>query len=356
MVVGRCGRAHHGQVFLFAPTVGPTTAPDGLSLLTEWRPDYLMLGVVAVVAVAYQRTRRAAASAALPWERRRDVLFWVGLAAVVWTTNGFPEARSSQLMWVWMIQNLLLLLIVPIVLISGQPLALAAAVHGPDNRIARALRTPLLRFIGSPMVSPILVPVLCLLLIFGGLGEFSVSSVTAGGLVQLVLLLAGVLIAIPLVTSDDQRSSLAVGLSLGVGFVELILDAFPGIALRFQTHMTLLHFAVDRPAFSPVPIDDQNIAGGILWVVAEVIDLPFLILAAHRWIKADQRDAARIDAELDARAGALSDRAVPPGAVSDGVGAAGVAPAAQQTQRLWWLDDPNLAERVRPGPTAPPEQ
>ncbi len=75
----------------------------------------------------------------------------------------------------------------------------------------------------------------------------------------LVGLLRLVLVALPLVNTDDQRSSLAVGLSLAVGFVELILDAFPGIALRFQTHMTLVHFATDRPAFSPVPIDDQHI-------------------------------------------------------------------------------------------------
>ena len=330
---------------LVALTAAPATAPDGWSLLTDWRPDYLLIAVVAVVAVVYVRTRRAAARAGLPWARRRDVLFGIGLASVVWTTNGFPEARGSQLMWVWMVQDLLLLLIVPILLMSAQPLSLATAVHGPGNRIARVLGTAPLRFLGSPMVSPVLVPVLCVLLIFGGLGAFSVSSVPAGALVQLLLLLAGVLIAVPLVTTDDQRSSLAVGLSLGIGFVELILDAFPGIALRFQTHLTLVHFAVHRPAFSPVGIDDQHIAGGILWVVAEVLDLPFLILAAHRWIKADQRDAARIDAELDAR--------VP--VVVDG-SPTGLATATTEAERLWWLDDPNLAQRLRPGRSAPTDR
>jgi putative membrane protein len=374
-------------VSFIALTAAPATPPDGLSLLTEWRPDYLLLAVVAVVAVAYLRTRRVAAQASLPWGRRRDVLFWVGMAAVLWTTNGFPEARSSQLMWMWMVQDLLLLLVVPVLLMSAQPLSLVEGVHGADNRLARLLRTPLLRLVGSPMVSPVLVPVLFVLLIFGGLGAFSVSSVPAGGVVQLLLLGAGVLIALPLVTTDDQRSSLAVGLSLGIGFVELILDAFPGIALRFQTHMTLIHFAVGRPAFSPVPIDDQHIAGGILWVVAEVLDLPFLILAAYRWIKADQRDAARIDAELDARAaavegagpggmtadgmtadgmpsggalpgGALPGGGLPGGGLSDAAPSGGAlsgaaTPARPATQRLWWLDDPTLADRLRPN-GAPP--
>lgn len=310
----------------------PPAAPTGLSVLAEWRPDYVMIAVAAVAATGYVRTRSAAGKRSISWPVHRDVVFWCGLAALVWTTDGFPQARGFQLMWVWMSQELLLLLIVPIIVLAAQPLSLLTVVRGPDNWVARLLRTRTLAFLGSPLVSPILVPVLCMLLVFGGLGAFSVSSVWAGGLVHLVLLFAGALVALPLVNMDDQRSSLAVGLSLAVGFVELILDAFPGIALRFQTHVTLVHFAVNRPAFSPVGLDDQHVAGGILWVVAEVLDLPFLILAATRWIKADARDAARIDAELDARQHWDSD---------------GEAVRAPMVDRPWWMDDPDLPDRFR---------
>lgn len=318
----------------------PLAAPGALSVITDWRPDYVMLLVVAALAFGYLRTRRAAAGKGIGWARHRDVVFLIGLAAVVWTTNGFPQARSYQLMWVWMMQELLLLLIVPIIVMSAQPVSLVSAVYGPNNPIQRAMETRTFRFLGSPLVSPVLVPVLCLLLVFGGLGAFAVSSVVAGGLVHLLLLAAGVLVALPLVNTDDQRSSLAVGLSLGVGFVELILDAFPGIALRFQTHMTLAHFAVDRPAFAAVPIQDQHVAGGMLWIVAEVLDLPFLILAANRWIKADARDAAKVDAELDARQHWASD---------------GEPLSAPSVDRPWWLDDPDLQSRFRsPAPPKPP--
>ncbi len=321
------------------PLAAPDSAPTGLSVLTEWRPDYVMIVVIALLAYGYARTRRTAAATGISWARHRDVVFGVGMAALIWTTQGFPQARSFQLMWVWMTQDLLLLLIIPIIVMSAQPLSLVTAVHGEDNAPARVLATRSMRFLGSPLVSPVLVPVLCMLLIFGGLGAFSLSSVWAGGLVHLILLTAGILIALPLVNMDDRRTSLAVGLSLAVGFVELILDAFPGIALRFQTHMTLIHFAGSRPSFSPVPIDDQHIAGGILWVVAEVLDLPFLILAATAWIKADARDAAQIDAELDAR-----QHWAPDGGPMD----------APVVERPWWLDDPNLQDRFRrPGADSP---
>lgn len=310
----------------------PTAPPGALSLLVDWRPDYVMLVVAAAVGLGYYRTRRAASVKGIAWARHRDVTFWLGLFAIVWTTNGFAQARSFQLMWVWMMQELLLLLIVPFIVMSAQPLSLVAAVYGPDNAVSRLLRTKILRFFGSPMVSPVLVPILSVLLVFGGLGDFAVSSVLAGGLVHLLLLFAGALVALPLVNMDDRRTSLAVGLSLGVGFVELIMDAFPGVALRFQTHLTLMHFAENRPAFSPNPIDDQHIAGGMLWIVAELVDLPFLILAARSWIRADARDAATVDAELDAKAARAADEQTLEESPAD---------------RPWWLDDPDLPDRFR---------
>ncbi len=307
-------------------------APTELSLLTEWRPDYVMAGVLVLTAAAYVQMKRTASRSHLPWRRHRDIVFAAGLAALLWTCNGFPQARGFQLMWVWMAQELLLLLVVPVVLMSAQPLALIRATYGVNAWPLRILQARATRIVGSPLVGPVLVPILCLWLIFGGLGSFAVSSTWAAGAVHLLLLAAGILIAIPLVDSDDRRTSLAVGLSLGVGFVELILDAFPGIALRFQTHVTLLHFAVDRPAFAPVPLDDQHTAGAILWVVAEILDLPFLILAATRWIKADAREAAVLDAELDAR----QHRAADGGPILE-----------SSLDRPWWLDDPDLPERFR---------
>ena len=38
----------------------------------------------------------------------------------------------------------------------------------------------------------------------------------------------------------------------------------------------------------------------MLWCVAELIDLPFLLLVFRRWLRADARDAAQVDAVLEA--------------------------------------------------------
>ena len=145
------------------------------------------------------------------------------------------------------------------------------------------------------------------------------------------------------------------GLALGVGLLELMVDAFPGIMLSFQTHLTLTQFGVNRPAWAPTALDDQHTAGGILWAVAEVLDLPFLVLAATKWMRADAVEARRVDAELDAEsphpaASTAPQRPADGTAVPVVAGEAPTAPAhpdAPPMTRPWWLDDPELRDRYR---------
>jgi putative membrane protein len=50
----------------------------------------------------------------------------------------------------------------------------------------------------------------------------------------------------------------------------------------------------------------------MLWAIGEVVGLPLLLLVVIQWMRADAREAARIDAELDAaearEAGRAEDR------------------------------------------------
>lgn len=277
-------------------------------MLTLWRPDWLVLGVLAVLVVAVVRARLRVRAAGQPWPAMRDVSFAVGVLLAAWTTSGWLQVRGEQVEWVWTAQELLLLLVVPVLLVAGQPVALLRGTW----RWPRALRA-----VGHPALSPLYVPVAAGLLFFGGVGQLALSSEPAGWAVHLALLGLGALIALPLVDRDDARSSLAVGAALAVGVVELLLDAVPGIVLRLETHLTIPWF--DAPGW----LAGQQSAGGLLWTVAEVLDLPFLVLTVLQWIRVERREAVRVDAELDE-----------------------AAPSAEP----WWLADPAL--RARYGPRA----
>lgn len=304
-------------------------------LALQWRPDWLSVAVLALVVAGYARARLRLRVRGEAWPWARDVGFALGVLLAAWVTCGFPQARGSQLMSVWISQVLTLLLVVPVLLVTAQPTALARAVAGPDNGLARLLRSWPVRVLGHPALALAYVPVVMGVLVFGGLGDLTLRSVPAGWLLHVALVVLGVFIALPLLAVDDDRTSLAVGAAVALSVVELLLDAIPGIVLRLETHLEMVSFAVHRPPWSPSWLADQQSAGTILWTVAELLDLPFLVLAMRQWIRVEHKEAQRIDAELDRAELARA---------ADG-SADGSANGGPATSRPWWLDDPALRHR-----------
>jgi putative copper resistance protein D len=56
--------------------------------------------------------------------------------------------------------------------------------------------------------------------------------------------------------------------------------------------------AIGRP-WGRSLLSDQRFGGVMLWAIGEVVGLPLLLLVVVQWMRADAREAARIDAELD---------------------------------------------------------
>ena len=120
-------------------------------------------------------------------------------------------------------------------------------------------------------------------------------------MLPVLIVAVGALIVLPLVSTDDSRGSMAVALALTIGVFELLLDAIPGIVLRLRTTIVTSYFDHrTEHTWSPGHLHDQQLAGAVLWCVAELIDLPFLFLVYLRWLRADERDAAEIDTVLEA--------------------------------------------------------
>jgi len=300
--------------------------PTLAALTDQWSLQPLALAAAVLLAGWYVRGAHRQAG----WPARRTVAFLAGTVALAWTTGAFPGAYAPSLYWVWTAQTLGLLLIVPLLLVAGRPLELM-----PPPVAGRILRSPPMQALSSPLVGPGLLLVLSAALFFGPIPGWAIDVPALGWLLQLVLVGIGAVIALPLVGGDGPGGSLAVGLAAMVGLVELILDAIPGVVLRLQTH-TVTAFFDHRTShsWSPRPVHDQQLAGAILWCVAEIIDLPFLVLAFRRWVRADNAEAARIDTVLDAERTA---RNAQPDADA----------ALAERDAPWWLTDPTMRDRFR---------
>lgn len=316
--------------------------PSGSALLTQWTPQPVAIALALVLIAGYARgLRRLQARPGPRWPAGRTALFGLGVLLLIVASCGFLQVYADDLYWVWTTQTLVLWLVVPILVLSGHPVQLARACRGPDSRLERGLRSPFVRVVSNPLIGPALVPLLSFGLFFGPLPAWAITHAAVGWFIQLALLAIGAAMVLPLVGLDDEAGSLAVGLSLAIGSFELVLDALPGVILRLRTGLVTPYF--DHRAqhsWTPDALHDQRTAGAILWCIAELIDLPFLLLVYRRWLRADARDAAQVDAVLEA------ERAARRGLQDGGVPAEPAAPAAER-DAPWWLSDPAMQQRLR---------
>jgi cytochrome c oxidase assembly factor CtaG len=338
----------------------PPLSPTGV--FTHFALDPLVLLAVIGAGFWYFRglRRLARARQGKTWPRRRTASFTTGLVLTAWVSCGGLQAYYPTLLWVWTAQILTLLLVTPILLMAGQPVELDRRLGG--GVLSRIVASPPARVVGSPFIGPALIPVLSAGLFFGPLPGWSVQFPPVAWLVALVVTGIGAVIVLPALDVREVRTSVLVGLAMTVGFFELLLDAIPGIVLRLQTHRASTFFDQRHlHSWSPGWLHDQQLAGAVLWTVAEVLDLPFLIVLFLRWYRTDVREAGDVDAVLDAEqivrsaargsvspattdpltntTGTATDPAVAGESVSDDPPADDVEP--------WWLDDPVMRARMR---------
>jgi len=93
---------------------------------------------------------------------------------------------------------------------------------------------------------------------------------------------------------------------------------------------------------APDPLWQQRLGGGAMFGIAEAVGLPLLAATVLAWVRADAREAAAVDARLDA------ERAERTAEVAETAGRE--TPVAEPVlDRPWWETDPRFAHR-RPRP------
>lgn len=300
-------------------------ATTGLTLLTEWRVDWIALGLGTGTSVWYLRMRHRLIAAGQSWTWTRTTLFGLGIAGYLWCTSGFPNAYAATLFWVWSIQVLALLLLVPVLLMGGQPVLLAARTARRRSLLAAVTASHPARLIAHPFVGPTVIPVVTAVLFFGHVAHLWTANTWSATGIGVALVAIGCLVAVPLSREDLNATSLAVGVVAAISVLELLTDAIPGIVLRLTRHLVSSHFATRHAVWAMSALADQKLSAAILWGVAELLDLPFLVVMFMRWARTDQREAVRTDQALAAARPAVDAEA-----------------AASQP---WWLTDAQLADR-----------
>ncbi|WP_260861006.1 cytochrome c oxidase assembly protein [Mycobacterium simulans] len=290
-----------------------------------WRLDVSSATVIVVLATAYWYCyRRVGGRAGEPW------FFGMGIGLWALATLSAIGSYAYLLFWVRALQVLMLLFVVPFLLVLGKPVTVMRDALGPigRDRIDRLLATRCARVLLHPVTTSLAMLATPWLLYMTPWYTAALQNEWVGAPTRILLVAIGFgyfyarLQADPVPRKYSQLISLLISVAetLGDGVLGLVVWQGPLIATAYYSGL--------HRFWGPDPRLDQTIGAGVLWILGDVVGLPFVLLLMRALSHDEKKHAAVVDAELD-----LAE------AVDSSVG-------AQST--LWWESDPQLSERFRP--------
>ena len=281
-------------------------------------------------------------SPAASWPAGRVVAFCgLGLGFAVLATMSFVGVYQPVLFYVRSVQTILLLLVVPLFLALGRPLSLAiAALPGLGPRLRAGIRSRAAVILTFPAISTTVLILVPFVLYFSPWYAAGFSSTLVRDLTYLALLVPGFVFFWTLLRVDPVPKAYPYLVALWITGAEVVGDAVLGLAVIADQSLIAgaYYHALARP-WGPGLASDQVIGGGALWVLGDLVGLPFLAAQLIQMIREDEAEATAIDAELDAAAAA---------GAADAAGTTAGTSVAPAGSRPWWESDPRFASRFQP--------
>ncbi|HEX5119191.1 MAG TPA: cytochrome c oxidase assembly protein [Pseudonocardiaceae bacterium] len=314
---------------------------DLTRVFTAWTADVPTIVFVLLLGFGYlAATHTYAARTGQVWPRSRNVAFGAGLGLVALMGLSFFGTYADTLFWARAAQVITLLMVVPLCFALCSPVALALATlpESGQERLRRIQASRTARVLTFPATASILLVATPWVLYFTGWFPAVLADGLVDHLTRLALLAVGFLYFYSRLQLDPVPHKYPHLISVVITFVEVIFDAALGLVLWLSPHIVAQAWyeGVARD-WGPSLRNDQIFGAGVLWLVGDLAGLPFLGALMRRMAADDAVEAAEIDQQLDERDAV--DAALPP----DLETGAAVKP------RLWWEDDPQMAERFRRG-------
>ncbi|MFZ0187700.1 MAG: cytochrome c oxidase assembly protein, partial [Streptosporangiaceae bacterium] len=295
--------------------------PPALTLsraVTEWTFDPWMAALIVVLGGGYlagvRRVRARTPRDNTAWPVARPILFCgLGLGFLVIATMSWVGVYQSVLLYPRAVQTVLLVLVVPLFLALGRPLTLFGAVFPRAGaRLEAVIRCRPVRTLTFPAITTFALVAVPFVMYFTSWYTAAFHSTTVRELTYLVLMVPGFVFFWTLLRVDPVPKQYAYAVSMWITGAAVIGDAFFGIAVIADQNLigTAYFHALARP-WGPTLATDQVIAGGVLWVLGDLVGLPFLAAQLIHMMREDESDAARIDAELDAQQAQLEAARLP---------------------------------------------
>lgn len=272
-------------------TEQPLTWTSGL-LSWEWS---VWDAVVAALAIAYLAGVLACRRQGQRWPAGWVCCFLGGLVAWVIAVNSAVGVYSDVLFAVHMAQHLILIMLVPVLLALGRPLSLwvsAAATPQQERRREALLGSRPIGVLTHPatgfvlysavLIGTHLTPFLQLRLLHPWLEHVEIAAYVVSGYLVFLSVIGG---------EPVRWRRVPYLLRIGLLMAGMLPDTLVGVVLMLVPHPMAPAFAAARPGWGPSLLDDQQMAGGIMWFFGDTGMAAVAVVILGMWSRSRGSEA-----------------------------------------------------------------
>jgi cytochrome c oxidase assembly factor CtaG/putative copper export protein len=242
------------------------------------------------------------------WPLYRTVLWVAGLLLLFWVTCGPVNAYQDYLFSMHMVGHMLLSMAIPMCLVFGAPVTLAARAVRKRDDDTRGGREWILWAVHTPFARVVTHPLFAAAMFIGSLWAFYYSELFRWSLYDHFghewmvahFLISGYLFVQSLVGIDPVPYRLPHAFRLLTLIGVMAMHAFFGIAIMMSSGLFVAEwFGSMGRTWGDPPLVDQYTGGGIAWSIGEIPTLILAIVVAVQWSRSDARDQRRSDRQAD---------------------------------------------------------
>jgi cytochrome c oxidase assembly factor CtaG len=306
--------------------------PWGAAVQT-WHLDLTSATAIALLATAYALSYRRTRGSEQAVEPARAACFGVGIVLWALATMSAIGAYAYVLFWVRALQVLLLIYVVPFFIAQGKPVTVLRDGMGPAgrDRVDRLLATRFARVFAHPLTTSVAMLATPWLLYLTPWYTAGLRSEWIGAPTRILLVTIGFSYFYARLQADPVPRRYSQLISLLISVAEALGDGVLGLVIWQGSLIAPEYYAALHRSWGPDQRLDQTIGAGVLWILGDVVGVPFVLLLMRALGRDEKAHAVQVDAELDT--------AEAEAAEGETAGASG----------LWWENDPQLRERFRRG-------
>ena len=281
---------------------------DWTRVFTVWELDLLWALIAVLASVFYLNGVRRLHRRGDSWPVMRTVSWVAGMALLIFATSSGLYVYGLFLFSVHMLAHMILSMAIPLLLVLGTPVTLAARAIEPRKDGSRGARewilgvvnSRYLKILGHPLVAAPLFGLSLIVFYYSPLFAWALEDHLGHVWMTAHFLLTGYLFNLVLLDADPLPHRPLFPLRLVLVLAMMAFHAFFGLGLILGGDLLVPEwFGATGREWGAAPLLDQQQGGEIAWGLGEFPTIILAILITWAWSRSDEREQKRRDRQAD---------------------------------------------------------